>query len=98
MRSRFAAYALGLADYILDTTHPAGSIFRPDRPAWAADIAAFCGETTFVRLAVLDSGEHEGDPTVTFEAQLKQHGRLSPFVERSRFRQLQGRWLYVEAV
>jgi SEC-C motif domain protein len=98
MRSRFCAYALGLVDYVLDSTHPSGSIWRPDRAAWADDIAAFCQGTEFVRLAVVKTGEHEGDPTVTFEAQLRQHGRLTPFVERSRFRELQGRLMYLEAV
>lgn len=98
MRSRFSAYALGLVDHVLDTTHPAGSIWRPDRAAWAADIDSFCRETEFVRLSVMETGEHEGDPTVTFEAQLRQHGRLRPFVEHSRFRQLDGRWMYLEAL
>lgn len=98
MRSRFSAYALGLVDHVLDTTHPQGAIWRPDRAAWAADIDAFCRGTDFLRLAVLDQGEHEGDPTVTFEAQLRQRGRPSPFVERSRFRRLDGRWMYLEAL
>jgi SEC-C motif-containing protein len=98
MRSRFAAYALGLVEYVLDTTHPAGAIWRPDRAAWAADVAAFCQETDFVGLRVLDVGERGEDATVTFEAQLRQRGRMAPFVERSAFRRLDGRWLYLEAV
>ena len=96
MRSRFAAYALGLVDYVLDTTHPAGSIWKPDRAAWAADITAFCAATDFVRLRVIDTGTNGSDATVTFEAQLRQRGRMGPFVERSAFRLLDGRWTYLE--
>ena len=98
MRSRFAAYALGLVDYVMDTQHPTGAIWRPDRAAWAADLSRFCTETDFVRLRVLETGEQGGDATVTFEAQLRQRGRMAPFVERSAFRLLDGRWMYLEAL
>lgn len=98
MRSRYAAYALGSVDYVLDTTHPAGAIWRPDRAAWWADIDGFCRSTEFVGLRVVSTGEEGGDATVTFEAHLRQHGRPTSFVERSRFRRLDGRWMYLDAV
>ena len=38
MRSRYSAYALGLVDYIIDTTLPAGPHWQADRSAWASEL------------------------------------------------------------
>ncbi len=95
MRSRFAAYAQGRADYILATTHPAGDAWRPDAAAWARDVAEFCGSTRFVGLSIVQTGSRGGDATVTFQAMLSQGGRLVPMVERSCFRKHRGRWAYL---
>ena len=95
MRSRYAAYALGAVDYILDTTHPAGPLFRSDREAWRRDVADFCQGTRFEGLTVEAAPDVAGDVGwVTFRAQLSQAGEDVSFRERSRFERLDGRWLY----
>lgn len=60
MRSRYAAYALGLVDYVLDTTDPEGPQASPERRAWAAEVEGFIARTRFVGLEVLGAGS-EGD-------------------------------------
>ena len=86
MRSRYAAYALGLVDHIIATTDPAGPQWEPDATAWASRIQDFCDQTRFVGLSIDEApppGAEEG--FVTFTASLKQQGADASFTERSRF-------------
>lgn len=95
MRSRYAAYARGLVDYIIATTDPAGPQWDPDTEGWRARILAFCQDTRFEGLRILDApppGTDEG--FVTFEATLIQDGRNASFTERSRFVRVEGTWRY----
>ena len=94
MRSRFSAYALGLVDYVLATTHPDGPNWEDDRAEWAAGVAAFSRSTSFDGLEILSSGEGEREAFVTFRATLSQEGRDASFTERNRFLREDGRWLY----
>ena len=100
MRSRFAAFACGLARYVMDTTHPEGSAFEADRAAWERSIEAFSGGIEFAGLEILDSGDSvdSGDSgqegRVTFRATLLHKGKDASFTEHSRFRREGGRWLY----
>lgn len=87
MRSRYTAYALGKADYIIDTTHPQSPYFEPDRKKWKAAILQFSKTTQFVKLEILGSGE----TWVHFIAHLKPRA----LEEKSHFQQLEGKWLYV---
>ena len=96
MRSRYTAYALGEVDYVLETTHPEGPVWEADRAGWAGQVEAFCRGTTFEGLVVLAAEAPAGDVGhVTFRARLSQGGRDASFSERSEFRRLDGRWLYV---
>lgn len=90
MRSRYAAYSLGLADYVIDTTDPEGPQWNQDRAAWQASIAAFHQGSRFTDLRILSSGED----SVHFRAGLEQQGQDVSFEEHSRFVQRDGRWLY----
>ncbi len=97
MRSRFAAYAFGKVDYILETTHPFGPRWRSDREAWANDVFEFSRRTRFIGLEILEVGlDPCGDPFVTFRATLKQGRQDASFVERSLFRMHDGRWRYLD--
>ncbi len=90
MRSRFAAYALGLADYIIHTTDPQGPQWVADEGVWKASITRFHQSTRFLGLRVLETGPD----TVRFRAELEQLGQDASFEELSRFVQREGRWLY----
>ena len=53
MRSRYAAYALNLSDYLIQTTHPNNSSYTTDLTAWKKTIdemsrtTQFAGKRTF---------------------------------------------------
>lgn len=94
MRSRYAAYALGLPEYIIKTTHPANPDFRRDSATWAEEILAFCKQTEFRGLEILDVQEKGSTATVTFIAHLVQNHHDVSFTEKSLFERVDGRWLY----
>lgn len=94
MRSRFCAYALGLVDYIIDTTDPEGSAWEPDRAQWAAEVVRFCTSTRFEGLEIRSSHASGDRGEVTFHAQLRRGADDVSFAERSTFVRVAGRWLY----
>ena len=96
MRARYTAYAIANVDFLIRTTHPDGPHARPDRVAWAAELAAYCKATTFAGLRVLehDVDEEAGRAHVTFHADLHQEGTPVGFTERSLFLLEDGHWLY----
>jgi len=91
MRSRYSAYALSNARYIIATTHPE----HPDSSLPASQrkqqIKHFCRTTQFKGLEIVEA---EGS-TVTFRAILIQQGHDASFTEKSAFSQLNGHWLYL---
>lgn len=90
MRSRYSAYALGKADYIIITTHPQSPYFEKDRKKWKRAILEFCNTTKFLRLEIQASGED----WVHFRAHLD--GAVLD--EKSLFENVDGKWLYVRAL
>lgn len=91
MRSRYSAYALGKADYIIRTTHPTSPYREPNRKKWEAAILTFCRTTQFEKLEIKETGPD----WVHFVAHLRQKQELL-LEEKSTFAQLDGRWLYVK--
>jgi SEC-C motif-containing protein len=87
MRSRYSAYALGLADYVLATWHASA------RPA-ELDLA---GGPKWIGLEVLRH-ERTGEDSalVEFVARYKAGGRAGRMREASRFVREGGRWYYVD--
>ena len=87
MRSRYSAYVLRLADYLLATWHPAS------RPA-SID---FEPGLRWLGLQVLDHrAMHDNHATVAFVARSKLAGRAQRLAETSRFVREGDRWLYVD--
>jgi SEC-C motif-containing protein len=89
MRSRYSAYALGHAAYLLATWHPS------TRPA-TLDLGR---DTKWIGLQVL---RHTPDPAtpdravVEFVARCRIGGRAHRLHEASRFVRQEGRWYYVD--
>ncbi|UWX63646.1 YchJ family protein [Deinococcus rubellus] len=83
MRSRYAAYVLQDAAYLLATWHPC------TRPAELR-----LGHTGWLGLTVRRT---EGD-TVSFTARYQEGGQRQSLRERSTFVQEGGRWLYLDGV
>ncbi|HEX2582783.1 MAG TPA: peptide deformylase, partial [Chlamydiales bacterium] len=94
MRSRYTAYALGLPDYIIKTTHPANPQFCHETEEWAQKISAFSSSTEFKDLEVLEFQESGSFSTVTFVAHLLQGEKDVSFTEKSYFEKVKGKWLY----
>lgn len=88
MRSRYTAYVLRLEPYLLQTWHP------QTRPAALelADGTRWLG-LKLLRHAVQDAGQ----ATVEFVARYRVGGGSAVRLhERSRFQQVDGRWLYLD--
>lgn len=94
MRSRFAAYALGLADYIIDTTHSEHPEFSKELAKWKASIESFSRATNFDHLTINEFIDGDESATVTFTAHLRQGGSDATFIEKSFFVKEENRWLY----
>ena len=94
MRSRYTAYAIGLADYILATTDPSGPHWREARAQWLREVRDFCDATDFDGLEILETRSEEERAWVRFRARLRQDGRDASFDERSLFHRRDGRWRY----
>jgi len=91
MRSRYSAFAVGDADYLLRTWHPAG---RPGT-------LRLDPERRWTRLAVLEAhggGLFDTTGTVRFRALYVQDGQRGVLTETSRFVREGRRWLYLGPV
>lgn len=82
MRSRFSAFALGRGEYLLASWHPST---RPGSLDLDPDIE-------WRRLQIVDTA---GD-VVEFRASYRGSEGAGLLHERSRFTQVDGRWLYVD--
>lgn len=97
MRSRYSAYALALADYIIETTHPDHPEAQKKNWDWREEILSFSRETEFIDLEILSFEETETSAFVTFTASLRQNDKDLSFTEKSHFEKKDGVWLYKEA-
>ncbi|MBT2386049.1 YchJ family metal-binding protein [Streptomyces sp. ISL-11] len=91
MRSRFSAFAVHDAAYLLRTWHPST---RPDtidfdrRQRW----------TRLEILATNDGTPFHSEGTVEFRAHYTLRGHTDSQHENSRFVRVEGRWVYVDAM
>jgi SEC-C motif-containing protein len=94
MRSRFTAYSMGRADYLVATTA------REEREKLdAEELRKYCKAVKCISLRIL--GAEAGGPgdetgTVTFHAKLLINGRRMLHREKSRFVREDGHWAYVD--
>lgn len=98
MRSRYCAYAKGLVDYIIATTHPENPHYQPDRNLWRRSLKNFSQNTLFQGLKIMEYTDGDDLATVTFAAYLKQNKQDVSFIEKSRFVKVQDKWLYLDGV
>jgi SEC-C motif-containing protein len=94
MRSRYSAYALGVTDYIMNTTYRENPEYRKNAKLWRQSLADYCRTTRFLGLTVLDGEPGDSTATVTFQARLEIGGKTFLLTEKSRFVKLGKRWLY----
>jgi SEC-C motif domain protein len=95
MRSRYAAYALNLSEYIMETTHPLSPLYSNNKPSWKQSISQFSKNSSFNDLKILDFTETGNLAEVTFTAYISQNGQDATFTEKSFFEKKNNRWLYL---
>jgi SEC-C motif-containing protein len=89
MRSRFSAFAVGAADYLQSSWHPA------TRPA----NLSLDPELRWIRLEIISTsagGFLDAEGTVRFRAHYEDQGRRGCLDELSRFTRLAGSWVYLD--
>ena len=95
MRSRFAAFALGLGDYLVDTLARA----HEDRAHDAVSLARALGRARetqrFLGLRIAHHVMHEDRGEVLFVARVFERGQDRSFAELSEFIREDGRWRYL---
>ena len=96
MQSRYSAYALGLIDYILKTTHPDHPDAKRPEEIRRKEIKEFCQTTIFRGLKILEVQEGETKGVVKFSVFLRMEGRDFSFTETSTFAKVNGQWLYLK--
>ena len=94
MRSRYSAYVLNIADYIVETTHPASPQYMDNKFAWKRSISQFARNFSFRNLEVLDFKEKNTLAIVTFTVYMTQEGHDATFTERSYFEKINNKWFY----
>lgn len=95
MRSRYCAYALGLVNYIIQTTHKNNSCYQKNTAVWKKELKTFCKETHFENLEILHFEEQGNLAYVSFIATLKQGSQDVSFTEKSSFKKEGKAWLYL---
>ena len=90
MRSRYSAFTLGDADYLVKSWHPdtrPASVTIDESQRWIG----------LKIKTVSHGGADEGEGSVEFVARYKVQGKAYRLHENSRFRKLDGRWYYLDA-
>lgn len=95
MRSRYSAYALGIAQYLIETTHAQSPHRMTDQKQWIRQIAAFSSQTSFDGLEILETDGSTEEAHVSFTAFLSKEGVDLTFSERSLFLKEGHLWKYV---
>lgn len=93
MRSRYTAYVLKDADYLIATWHPSS-----DPQRFHASLEQSFEATRWLSLQII-SAEEPGDNSegfVTFFARFSENQRESFIHERSRFVRVEQRWYYID--
>ena len=94
MRSRFSAYAMNMAEYLVATTA------AEEREKLDVDeLGRYCRAVKCISLKVLETqGGKGGDETgvVVFHAKLLINGKRMLHREKSRFVREEGRWAYLD--
>ncbi|ERJ58091.1 hypothetical protein M472_04865 [Sphingobacterium paucimobilis HER1398] len=88
MRARYSAFAVGNIDFLYDTFHPSTRRYQNKK-----DIKNWATENKWLKLEIMASTLQ----TVEFKAYFKDHNdNVQIHHEKSNFKELQGRWYYVD--
>ncbi|WP_042283568.1 YchJ family protein [Citrobacter sedlakii] len=93
MRSRYCAFVMKDADYLIKTWHP-----DCNAAAFRDEISAGFASTEWLGLTVFEQSGAESDELgyVSFVARFRENGKAGVILERSRFLKENGRWYYID--
>lgn len=91
MRSRYSAFAVGDAPYLLRSWHPST---RPPR----LDLDPGMRWTSLEIVGTAEGGPFHSEGTVEFRARYSARGERGELHEVSRFRRHEGGWVYLDGV
>ncbi len=92
MKSRYTAYALGNADYIIKTTHPNSPHFEKDLNEWKKTIKEF-SKSEFKKLEIIEFIDGEKEAYVEFKAYIDDY----VIHEKSSFLK-ENKWCYFDGI
>jgi SEC-C motif-containing protein len=93
MRSRYTAFVLKDADYLIKTWHPSchAAVFRHDIENGFAQ-TEWHGLTVYAQ----EAGATPDEGYVSFVARFSEQGKPGAIIERSRFLKENGQWYYID--
>jgi len=92
MKSRYCAYAVGDANYIIKTTHKTSPHYEDNKKEWIGSIKEF-SKSNFKKLEIISFKERENEAFVEFKAYIDEY----VMHERSYFIK-EDKWYYVKGV
>ena len=98
MKSRYSAFALSNAKYIINTTHKNNPDYTNDTNKWLKDIQEFVTVCEFKKLEIIDFTSLETSAFVTFKATIFCNNEDCSFTEKGEFRKENNKWLYLSGV
>ena len=94
MKSRYSAYVVGDAKYIIKTTHNNNSDFTTDIKTWSKSIIDFSNNSDFLSLKILEVENRDNEAFVKFKVIFSN----STMIEKSRFLKVNNIWLYESGI
>jgi len=92
MKSRYTAYAIGNAEYIIKTTHPSSPHFEKDINEWKNSIKEF-SKSEFKKLEIIQFIDGEKEAYVEFKAYIDDY----VMHEKSSFLK-ENKWCYFDGI
>ncbi|HIP11626.1 MAG TPA: hypothetical protein EYG97_01475 [Arcobacter sp.] len=97
MKSRYSAYLLKDAKYIIKTTDVNNPDYTPEFDSWEQDILEFCNASEFRNLEILEFIDGDEEAFVKFHVTLYIQNNDQSFTEKSKFIKYNNTWLYQSA-
>ena len=94
MRSRYAAFALGLGEYLVDTLSSDHDDRAAPRATLVRELSRVKDTQRFMGLEILEAKSDGDRGEVTFRAKIFEKGQDRSFTEHSHFVREDGAWKY----
>lgn len=98
MKSRYSAFSVCDAKYIINTTHPDNPDYTNNTAKWIKDIQKFSNSCEFKNLTIFEFIDGETQAFVSFKATLLSNGEDCSFSEKSKFIKKNYKWYYLSGV